>query len=528
MKIPDGITAIGKNAFSGCKNIEGITIPDSVTSIGENAFGGCTGITSLIIPDSVTSIGDEAFRDCSGLETLGVYGNSTVIGEEVFKGCSALTDVTMQGSIKSVGKDAFYGCSVLKKVNINDIGDWCRTEFENGGNPLRHAKSLYLDGTLVTDIVIPDGVTRIGAHVFSYYDKMTSVTIPDSLTSVGEYAFNGCKGLTDVYVNDIRVWCGIEFGTSSNPLLYASRINGNILTELTIPEGVTKIGSHAFEKCKNLTKVIIPDSVTSIGESAFQGCSSLTGIRIPDSVTELKYNVFCDCQALTYVIIPKSVTSIEGWAFDYCKKIETVFYSGSMEEWEKITMNYGNTPLTKADIVYNAGRRTYKFETNCGVKMSDITDYGVTEAPVITNNGKTLIGWYDNEALLGESVTFPYFGEATTLYAAWKDRMSIDYITVKDAQGNAVNQIPGDSFIVELCVTNDSFEEAPLNLIAFYTSDGRLKRLENGISEISCGQTASTVLEIDNSDGDVSKIKAFIWNPCTLMSICDEEVFPVQ
>ena len=84
--IPDDVTSIGDDAFSGCSGLTSVTIPNSVTSIGDDAFSGCSGLTSVTIPNSVTSIGDYAFSYCS--ELLDVYcyaerGPST--GSNVFE-----------------------------------------------------------------------------------------------------------------------------------------------------------------------------------------------------------------------------------------------------------------------------------------------------------------------------------------------------------------------------------------------------------------------------------------------------------
>ena len=72
--IPDSVTRIGSDAFSGCTGLTSITIPDSVTSIGNSAFWNCTGLTSITIPDSVTSIGNYAFYNCSSLTSITFQG----------------------------------------------------------------------------------------------------------------------------------------------------------------------------------------------------------------------------------------------------------------------------------------------------------------------------------------------------------------------------------------------------------------------------------------------------------------------
>ncbi len=62
--------------------------------------------------------------------------------------------------------------------------------------------------------------------------------------------------------------------------------------DVTIPEGVTKIGRCAFSGCTGLTSVTIPESVTEIGISAFSVCTGLTSVTIPEGVTKIFRSVF--------------------------------------------------------------------------------------------------------------------------------------------------------------------------------------------------------------------------------------------
>lgn len=126
-------------------------------------------------------------------------------------------------------------------------------------------------GTLLFDAP----VTSIGGSAFYKCTSLTNVTIPDSVTSIGSDAFRGCSSLTSVYITDIAAWCNISFSNyDSNPLNYAGNLylNNELVTDLIIPDGVTKIGSYAFYNCDSLTSVTIPDSVTSIGDKAFSIC----------------------------------------------------------------------------------------------------------------------------------------------------------------------------------------------------------------------------------------------------------------
>lgn len=235
-----------------------------VTSIGYRAFLRCCSLTSITIPEGVTSIEKSAFLNCDSLHSINI-----------------------PNSVKHIGIDAFWGCHNLSKVNFESIESFLNIEYEVSpytqpgraaySNPLSHSGHLYVKGEEVTDVVIPDDVTEIRPYAFGNCSNLTSISIPNSVKSIGNYAFWGCDSLAKVDFASMELLFSIEYGEYGSPFInYKHRkslyIKGEEVTNIVVPNGVTRIIPYAFNTCGNLTSVIIPNTVTSIGEWAFGYC----------------------------------------------------------------------------------------------------------------------------------------------------------------------------------------------------------------------------------------------------------------
>ena len=173
---------------------------------------------------------------------------------------------------------------------------------------------IYRHTSGETEVIIPDGVTKIGSCAFRGRTSLTSITIPDSVTEIGIYAFENTPWFENLCENNNG------FGIINNILL---EYKGNE-RDVVIPNSVIKIGGYAFRYCTNLTSVTIPNGVTEIKESAFEDCTNLTSITIPNSVTEIGKFAFYKCISLESITIPNSVTKIEESAFLGCTSLEKV------------------------------------------------------------------------------------------------------------------------------------------------------------------------------------------------------------
>ena len=216
------MTKIDELAFCDCSSLKSISIPEGVTTIEGQTFMGCSSLENIKIFGSVTSIGANAFSGCSSLESIEIPGYVTTIGNSAFEGCSSLEHVTIRNRVTSIGANAFSDCN-LKKVYMYDIAAWCNISFDDStANPLYYAHNLYLDGNLVSNLIIPDGVKNIGDYAFQGCNSLVSVTIPDSVTNIGNCAFDGCNNLTDAYYDGTETdWTNITIGSSNSCLTNA-------------------------------------------------------------------------------------------------------------------------------------------------------------------------------------------------------------------------------------------------------------------------------------------------------------------
>lgn len=322
-RIPNGIAEIGNSTFSGCASLTEITLPGSVTKIGNSTFSGCTSLTEITFPGSITKIGNSAFEGCASLTEITLPSSVTNIGEYAFHRCSGLKRITVGNKITDIGRGAFFRCHELEEVYINDLSAWCNINFTDDyeidpdgttyhykSTPMYYAAKLYLNGELLTDIVIPNDITAIKDYTFYGCSSIENITIPGSVTSIGEEAFYNCTSLTSATIgNGVTTIGNCAFEYCNN------------LRTITIGNGVTTIGNCAFYRCSNLTDITIPNKVERIGNQTFYACSSLAGIKIGTGVTAIEDGAFENCTSLTNIEIPDNVTTIHKSAFAGCSAL---------------------------------------------------------------------------------------------------------------------------------------------------------------------------------------------------------------
>lgn len=195
------------------------------------------------------------------------------------------------------------------------------------------------DGVIdIPDTVTKDNidytVTAIGDSAFESFPTPTNVSsvfIPATVRSIGDSAFSYCNALTTVTFAE-----GSQLKSIGLAAFYGTEQLYPKFKEIQIPDSVDTIGSGAFFYCQNLERITLPSALQTLSSVTFYGCAALSEVTFPASLKTIESSVFDGCRNLSEVKLPASLTAIQSSVFHRCSA-KTVFYDGSLEQWNHIT-----------------------------------------------------------------------------------------------------------------------------------------------------------------------------------------------
>ena len=383
ISIPSSVTSIGIEAFTGTGWYN--SQPNGVIYVGNYAYsykGTMPAGTSITFKDACVGVTTKAFANQTNLKAVTMNNGLKTIAASAFSDCTGLTTVTIPATLTTISNGAFANCSALTRVNISDLAAWCKTDFYTiTSNPLYYAKNLYLNGNLVTNLVIPSTVDKVNDYAFRGCSCITELTIPNTVTAVSTYTYVGCSGLKkvtwDVASNSIsynyinhpfsRV-TSIEtfiFGNSVTSIPQALCYGLSGINRVVIPASVKTIGYNVFSDCSGLNHVDIEDLTAWCGinfnnananplgraKNLYLDGNLVTSLAIPDGVEEIKRYAFYGCESITSASFPASVRSIGNSAFYNCANLTSA--ATRIEQPQNLT--YGTdvfTGIAEASTLY--------------------------------------------------------------------------------------------------------------------------------------------------------------------------------
>lgn len=251
-----GLAFYSTMGLSENTTLKKVVLPEGLETIGNSAFAMCSALEEINIPSTVTQLGRWILEGCKSLKTINIPTGVTTIPESCFYN-AGLTSIDIPASVTTIGNWAFDNCPLEKVVIPSSVTSLGEPLTPPDGN-YTFGSSMYYDDNSVaqlTEVEINANVTEIPDCCFAYQARLTKVTIPAGVKRIGSDAFNGCP-----------------------------------ITDVTLPENLEVIGARAFAYAK-FTSLSIPSKVTTIGNSAFNGCKIIL-IDLPATIASLHATAF--------------------------------------------------------------------------------------------------------------------------------------------------------------------------------------------------------------------------------------------
>ncbi|MCR5741105.1 MAG: leucine-rich repeat protein [Gammaproteobacteria bacterium] len=379
-----GGTSINASAFKDMWMLEEVVIPDSITTIGNYAFYGCVNIKSFKMPEALTNIGNYAFKGVS-FDSLVFEEGLKEIGQYTFENCGA-TLVSLPKSLTKIGTNAFLGNKIEKVYYNGSISDYLGVTISAStsnryANPVAYdfAKFYLLDTegdvvfnehryNLLTDLVIPEGVTEIKGGLFLGFNQLNSVTIPNGVTVINECSFSYCRNINTITLPsslksinyDAFAGCSklVEVINKSN----LSLTKGNTRNGSVALYALSILGANDTSNIKEENGLVFLEGENQAYFIGYRG--SEKNVVLPQKFNDKEYEIisyaFASNEVIETVTINAEIKTIPAYAFNNAKNLKKVVLSEGLEEIKDYafdgctSLEEINLPSTLKKIGYRA------------------------------------------------------------------------------------------------------------------------------------------------------------------------------
>ncbi|MBQ7593704.1 MAG: leucine-rich repeat protein [Synergistaceae bacterium] len=308
------VVKIDRGAFQGAETLRDASIPGTVETIGEFAFNGCENLTTVKLDDGVQKIYSQAFANCQNLQA--------VITPNTLKAISPDAFTNSQNHIILLEDIDNQAASIVKERGLN----YAHIETKRNATGITIAKyeteqlSInfpdFLDGQPVTEI--NSGVVSKSIFPRKFTAMIENVKFPANLEKIGDYAFDHVPLMTALNLPEKLQYIG------------KNAFSGSFITSVNLPESVNFVGAEAFSICMDLKRVKLSPNMKEIPIACFGGDKELSDVIIPEGITKINEGAFILCEKLSRLEIPEGVKIIEFAAFEHCSSLQNLYLPQSL------------------------------------------------------------------------------------------------------------------------------------------------------------------------------------------------------
>ena len=290
-----------------------------IVAIEDEAFKNCLDIASILLPESLATIGASAFAGCAALaEITSKNPTPPVCGADAFDGvskstCLVYVPFATAAAYKAAAGWSEFGSRINEDLRITVNG--IRYEFDKNGQAevvdftIDIPAAVTFPATITSNTGATYNVVSIKEWAFANCGVITSVTIPATITKIGKEAFFGCAVLQTADLSQCPI-AKLEEGM----------FNGcTALRSVTFSEQLTSTGTRLFYDCNGLVSIdLSATGIKKLEDNLFYNCESLSEVQLPAGLTSLGTGVFTLCKSLEAISLPNTLLSVGTAAFSSC------------------------------------------------------------------------------------------------------------------------------------------------------------------------------------------------------------------
>ena len=328
---------------------EGANIPCTI-----NVSGNVTGTKHLVVIYGGFISGTMTVKHAQAL----IINGKPVISNLVLNSGVLISPAKMTEGASVNVTPASPGAFTTDFALADDYAKYFTTAYGEGYGVVSVGNALSVDGITATGAcgdAVNYTLTSSGILVISgtgpmttytsentpWYSNRTSikkVIVRSGVTTISDFAFDGCSNLTQISLPDGLTAMGV------------ASLRNTGLTQIDIPSTVTVISGCTFTGCTGITQITLPSGLTSINTNLLKG-TGVTDVVVPNKVTTILGNAFNNCTALKTVTLPATLKTVRADAFSGCTGLQTVYYAGTQDQWNALTIESGNEALTNANVI---------------------------------------------------------------------------------------------------------------------------------------------------------------------------------